>query len=67
MVAESVVCEVDVPLARTEGYPYIFQQTVECDIQNANELAYQVELGDSVMVLCFVVEISSMLRRAALR
>ena len=43
MVAESVVCEVDVPLARTEGYPYIFQQTVECDIQNANELAYQVE------------------------
>lgn len=44
MVAESVVCEVDVPLARTEGYPYIFQQTVECDIQNANELAYQVEL-----------------------
>ena len=44
MVAESVVCEVDVPLARTERYPYIFQQTVECDIQNANELAYQVEL-----------------------
>lgn len=44
MVVESVVYGVDVPLARTEGYPYIFQQTVECDIQNANELAYQVEL-----------------------
>ena len=44
MVVESVVYGVDVTLAGTEGYPYIFQQMVECDIQNANELAYQVEL-----------------------
>ena len=43
MVVQSVLFEVDVPMATIEGFPYFFHQTIECDIQNADGLKHQVE------------------------